>query len=446
MENLTEILKSSSLKTEESEVFYLKTVIDKLKFEGNELQSMTGKQSEGTGLRIRKDGKIGFVSSSDPEKDIIERTIASSEFGDTSPFKFAQKNIIFPDDGYLNENITALQMDSLIDKGENIIKEIRAFDKRIDVNITFEKAFEEVKLLTSSGFSGNYKKNYYYMMIKTELTRKNDIFQIYKGFSDRETIGREESFISDILFDIEHGMEVVKIENGKYPVLFAPDAIEDLLTSFISGVNGNKVYRKTSPLYAKLGEEIFDKRVTVCDDPTISGGTNSCPFDDEGTEAKKTVLIEKGILKGFLLDLKNARKLNMTPSGNAFRKNWISGRSYEFYPSINFACITIEPGNIPKENLLNDMKTGILAKMVPDFSMGNIQNGDFSGTIWSGYKIENGKIKGRLKNTVLTGNLYKLFKEQLLEMSSNIYYTMSSNSRVPYMLFKDVEVTSWTGN
>jgi PmbA protein len=441
MECLEKILDKSSSVTEESELFYLKNSSEKLEFEANELQSMTGKESEGTGLRVRKDGKIGFITSSRIEEDIIEKAILSAEFGDDSTFSFSGKHENFSSD-YIDRNIDNINIDTLVSRGEDIIKEIRSFDKKINVNITFEKRVEEVHLLTSGGFMGHYKKNHYSMFVRTEFTRENDIFEIWKGFSDRETAGKEERLVSELLFDIKHGMSVVKIQNGKYPVLFSPDVVEELLSIFVTGVDGNRIYRKTSPLYSKLGQEIFNETISIYDDPSIKGGANSCPFDDEGVVSQKTPLVEKGILKGFLLDLKNSVKLNMPSSGNGFRKNWITGRSYEYYPSINPSCITINPGSSSYEELLSSMKEGIFVKSVPDLCMGNIQNGDFAGTVIHGFKVEQGNISGRIKNTVISGNLYNLLKNQLLGMSKDLYYSISSGARVPYMLFRDVEVTS----
>lgn len=439
MEYLEKILDKSSSDTEESELFYLKNSSEKLEFEKNELQSMTGKESEGAGLRVRKDGKIGFVTSSKIDENIIEKAISSAEFGDDSRFSFSGKHEQCSGD-YRDRNVDNININSLVSRGEEIINKIRDFDKKINVNITFEKKEEEVHILTSPGFRGHYRKNYYSILVMTEFTRENDIFEIWKGFNDRETT--EKRLISELLFDIKHGLSVVKIQNGKYPVLFSPDAVEELFSIFVTGVDGNRVYRKTSPLYSKLGQEIFNESISIYDDPTIKSGTNSCPFDDEGVPSQKTPLVEKGVLKGFLLDLKNSVKLNMPSSGNGFRKNWITGRSYEYYPSINASCITINPGNSSYEELLSSIKEGILVKSAPDLSMGNIQNGDFAGTVIHGFKVEHGEIGGRIKNTVISGNLYNLLKNQLLGMSADLYYSMSSGARVPYMLFKDMEVTS----
>jgi len=180
----------------------------------------------------------------------------------------------------------------------------------------------------------------------------------------------------------------------------------------------------------------------IYDDPTLPGVDNYLPFDDEGVIARKTTLIENGILRNFLLDLKYGRELNMKSTGNSLRTMIFKDRSYDQYPSIYPTTVVIEPGEIKGSELLENIDRGILVNFAPNLFMGNTQNGDFSGTLLLGYKIEKGKIKGRVKNTVITGNIFDLMKDQLLEMSSDRKFSWSSEYKVPYMLFKDVNVTS----
>ena len=442
MEKLEKLLNLSKDKSEACELFYMKSFGDKLKFEANELQSMRAVQSEGAALRIRKNGKMGFATSTEQDETIIEKALESSEFGNKTEFDFAKEKLDFSPKDYIDEKIDKIQIEEFIERGESIIKNIRDFDSRINVNVLFEKISEETHLLTSSGFNENYRKNKLWMFIKTELTRENDIFETWNfkaGIPDEE---KEAELIKETIWKIKNGMDIVKIDSGKYPVLFHPEALYELMTSFISGVNGNKVFRKTSPLYSKLGEKIFDERFTIYDDGTCKGAINAIPFDDEGILSQKTLLVEKGVLRNFLVDLKNGKKLNMTPTGNASRSLWIGERDSKSYPGISPTTITMDSGNIPKADMIKGIKTGILLKSAPDFSMGNIQNGDFSGTVYLGYKIENGTVKGRVKNTVITGNLYNLFKDRLLEISRERAYSTSFESILPYVMFKDVEVTS----
>jgi PmbA protein len=207
---------------------------------------------------------------------------------------------------------------------------------------------------------------------------------------------------------------------------------------FFNGVNGEAIYRKTSPLTGKLNHEIFDKRITIYDDGTINGAFNSCPFDDEGIMSQKTLLVEKGFLKNFLTDIEYSGKLNMAPTGNGFRtKGMMSAyRSYKMYPAIRPSTMVMEPGTTSEADLISNIKKGVLIKNIKDFPVD--PNGDFSGVSERAYKIVNGKITGRVKNLKIRGNIYNLFKDKLLAISSDV--EISEEFRLPYMLFKDVEI------
>jgi len=437
MERLKNFLEKFVEKADSSELFYMNNFIDALSFEANELKKITNCQNEGMGLRVNKNKKIGFSISTGIKDNIMKEALENAEPGNISEFDFAKDRVNFSPEIYMDRHIENIELQSLIEEGEKIIREIREFDKKIKVNINFEKKLQKVYLLTSCGFSGNYKKNYYSISVTAKLAGNNDIFIVTDGFSDGKSIGREEKIAKKILSHIEQGVNTVKIDSGKYPVLFTTEALGCLFSNFIPAIKGDMVFKKISPLYSKEGEVIFDNRITICDDPTLPGVKNHIPFDDEGTEAQSTFIVEKGVLKNFLLDLEYGNKLNRPSTGNGLRKAFLKERNYEHYPSIYQTTITVEPGNILYEDLLENIDCGLLVK--DTISPFNI-NGDLSITVVQGYKIEKGKVKGRVKDTVISVNLFNLLEKKLLEITSDAEFTSSSEYRLPGMLFKDVDV------
>jgi len=436
MKKLKEILELASRKSEEWELFYMKSFVDKLTFEENEVESITSKQCEGTGLRVRKNGKPGFATSTKLSEDIVEKALEISEFGEKKDFKFAEKNINFSPENYINKELEELEILSLADRGEYITKKILEFNKRTNVIINFEKISEEVSLLTKGGFSGSYKKNRIWTDIRAGLIRKDDSFYTWQEYTGKIDEGK---IIKDTLFEMENGMDTAHIESGKYEILFSPEMTRFFMFLFLNGIIGKAIFTKTSPLASKQGEEIFDERITIYDDGTIPGVFDSYPFDDEGSACEKTILVEKGILKNFLLDLEYGKELNMSPTGNSFRNDSIffPWRSYKHYPVIGPSTMILEPGNVSASHLMSNIKTGLLIKDIRDF--GNDPNGDFSGAGTRTYKIEKGKITGRVKSAKITGNIYDLFKEKLVEISSDVQYF--KKFRLPFILFKDINIT-----
>src|SRR6185437_683478 len=114
-------------------------------------------------------------------------------------------------------------------------------------------------------------------------------------------------------------LKAVKVETQKVPVVFEPRTARGLLDHIFEAVHGMSVYRHESFLAGKLGEKVASENLTVIDDGTIPGLFGSSPFDDEGVPTRRTPIIERGVLKNYLLNTYTARKLNMKTTGNASR-------------------------------------------------------------------------------------------------------------------------------
>ena len=114
-------------------------------------------------------------------------------------------------------------------------------------------------------------------------------------------------------------LSAVKVETQKVPVVFEPRTARTLLDNIFEAVHGMSIYRHESFLAGKLGEKVASDDVTVIDDGTIPGLFGTSPFDDEGVPSRRTVVIERGVLKSYLLNTYAARKLGMKTTGNASR-------------------------------------------------------------------------------------------------------------------------------
>ncbi len=111
----------------------------------------------------------------------------------------------------------------------------------------------------------------------------------------------------------------VKVETQRVPVIFEPRTARSILGNIFDAIEGRSIYRQSSFLAGKLGEQVAAKNITVIDDGTLPGLFGTTPFDAEGLPTRRTVVIEKGILKNYLLNTYSARKLNMKSTGNASR-------------------------------------------------------------------------------------------------------------------------------
>jgi len=177
------------------------------------------------------------------------------------------------------------------------------------------------------------------------------------------------------------------------------------LTPIALAFNGKTVLEGVSPLQHRLGEQVFDKNLNLWDDATLAYRVGSSPCDDEGMPSQCTPLIERGVVSNFLYDLQTAALANTASTGNCRR---IGGS-----PKPAISSLVIEEGGISFEAMVEDMTEGLVIEQLIGADQGNLLSGDFSGNVLLGYKVENGKIIGRVKDTMISGNIYQVLKQPL---------------------------------
>ena len=140
------------------------------------------------------------------------------------------------------------------------------------------------------------------------------------------------------------------------------------------------------------------------DDATIAYRPESRSCDDEGMPTQCTPLIEQGAVANFLYDLQIAALAHTQSTGNGRRNRGA-------LPAPAATALVIAPGNTAFVEMVNDMKEGMVIEQLMGAEQGNILSGSFSGNVLLGYKVENGNIIGRVKDTMVSGNIYQVLKD-----------------------------------
>jgi PmbA protein len=174
-----------------------------------------------------------------------------------------------------------------------------------------------------------------------------------------------------------------------------------LIDHIFDAINGDAIYRHSSYLTGKLGEQIAGENITIVDDGTIVGGFGSSPFDGEGVPTRRTVVVERGVLKSYLLNSYTARKLKLQTTGNAARG--LTGN-----PSIGSGNFYLEPGTISPQEIISGIRSGLYVTEFLGFGV-NLVTGDFSRGA-SGLWIENGEFAYPVEEITVAGNLKDMFK------------------------------------
>lgn len=185
---------------------------------------------------------------------------------------------------------------------------------------------------------------------------------------------------------------------GVLPVVLGPGWPGVLLHEAIGhGLEGDFNRRQSSAFAGRIGERVASPSCTVVDDGTLPERRGSITIDDEGTPSQQNILIENGILKGYLLDKHNARLLGMQSTGNGRRE------SYAHLPLPRMTNTYMLPGNYPPEEIIASIDKGIYAV---NFAGGqvDITSGKFVFTTSEAYMVENGRITYPVKGATLIGN------------------------------------------
>jgi PmbA protein len=220
-------------------------------------------------------------------------------------------------------------------------------------------------------------------------------------------------------------------ETGKMPVIFTETVIHALLSRLFAAASPENLYNKVSPLCGRIGEQIVSDKLSIWQDPFDMEILSACAFDSEGTLTKKYAYIENGVFKAFPTDLNYAQKLSVEPTGNGFRG------SFEGLPMARPFSYSITPGKLSLKEMIASIDKGIIAQSLMGAHSGNILNGDYSVGVSTGFYVENGVIKGRVKDCMLSGNAYDTLKH--VSEIENKLHNMGSY-KLPAILLDKVSV------
>jgi len=402
---MEKILSLAKQAAEAAEVFTVASEETSVQFDANRLKHVEGKQSTTTYLRVIKNGRIGFaITSGDvKEEELVAMAVETAEFGMEAKFEFPGV-IKYPVVKTYDSSINAVTSAQMVKLGEELIAPLRENTPEIVCQAGVGRDIIIVKIKNSSGASAEYSKSIFSFGAEGTLVNGTDMLFVGESDASCHPILDTKIVTGLILRQLEYSKTQAKVQTGQMPVIFTPNGVAGaFMASLMSAFNGKTVLEGASPLGKKLGEVVFDTKLSMWDDTTIAFQPGSRPFDDEGVPSQRIPLIEKGKVTNFLYDLQTAGLAGKKSTGSAGR-----GRGL---PSPSPGALVISSGEMSFDDMVKDIKEGLIVEQLMGAEQGNILGGDFSGNVLLGYKIENGTIAGRVKDTMVSGNIYRLLKE-----------------------------------
>lgn len=223
-------------------------------------------------------------------------------------------------------------------------------------------------------------------------------FEFYDKIDVKE-VAREASRIASLAINADYcpgGDMPVIIDNGFGGVLFHEACGHGLEAEFVS--------KGISVFSGKIGEQVASPLVTAIDDGTLKNHWGTTNIDDEGVATKKNILIEDGVLKSYLVDSLNGKRMNLESTGSSRRQ------SYKYQPTSRMNNTYIANGKSTVEEIIGNTENGLYAKKLGGGSV-NPTTGDFNFAVMEAYLIKNGKIVKPLRGATLIGNGLKVLKD-----------------------------------
>jgi PmbA protein len=409
LEHLEEVLRSARKEAEQAEVFSVSSRAMPIQFEANELKQVQTKESSSTALRIFREGRIGFATASGGGdwEALVDMAVETSQFGSPASFQFPSRQD-YSEVSIFDPEVEEIAMERMVEIGKELIARIRGHTPDILCDVQVTRGTSSISFINSQGGEGRYGKSFFSLSLEGILVRDTDM--LFVGDSEnscRPDFTGIDGLADRVIWQLEMAKKKAAVSTRLLPVVFTPVGVASaLLSPLVLAFNGKSVLEGASPLKDRLEEHVFDKKLSLWDDATIAYGVGSYPFDDEGVSSRRVPLITSGIVANFLYDLQTASLAGTQSTGNGQR----AGGGF---PRPDISSLILSGGDVPFRAMVEDMKEGLIVEQVMGADQGNILGGDFGGNVLLGYKVVNGEIVGRVKDTMIAGNVYQVLKELL---------------------------------
>ncbi|MBD3881294.1 TldD/PmbA family protein [Phormidium tenue FACHB-886] len=382
---------------EAAEVFQSGSMSRPVFFEANRLKQLESSQAEGIALRLWQRGRPGLAvayGAVSPQA-LVDRALAISQLNEPEPIELATSatQIHYPDLG------VAVPVSQLVEWGKEAIALVREVYPEVLCAAEWECDMETTRLMNSRGLDCGYTDTTLSCFLSAEWVRGEDFLSVSDGQTQRDRLDPM-ALAQEVLQRLAWAQTNIAPPNGRVPVLFTAKAADMLWDTVQAALNGKQVIERASPWSDRLGEPVTSPILTLSQQP--DAGPFSCPFDDEGTPTRPITFIKNGTLQLFYTDRTIGRALGSGTTGNGFRPGLGS------YPTPGLFNLLIQPGFKSLSELIANLDQGIVIDQMLGGSAGI--SGEFSINVDLGYRVERGEIIGRVKDTMVAGNIYAALK------------------------------------
>jgi PmbA protein len=390
-------------------------------FESGRLKAAGISEQAGLNLRVVAGGRMGVAGTTSAKPDpeaLLARARASAELGEVVELAFpnASPPSLPPIPTFFDRTANA-SLAELIRMGKLLVERLSRPD--CQVNVSVEREVADTAVGNTAGARGEYRTTG--IAVTADVTRiaGDDVLMIYDQYVGADMPGDAdlETLVRSIETRLTAALNVVTPPDGALPVVFTPAGLAAVVLPLEQALSGKTVLQGSSPLAGKVGETLFDERLSIIDDPLTPGRPASRPVDDECVASRATALVERGRVGRFIYDLETAARAKTQSTGNGrrgvFGKPHIGYTNVLFYDVHGVGTQYAAPlqTHTLGGGLIQDIDDGLIVDDLIGVGQGNVISGAFSHPVGLAYRVQRGEITGRVKDAAVAGNAYDLLKK-----------------------------------
>jgi PmbA protein len=410
------VLDTARGKVDGADVLWRREEQTAVAFESGRLKAAGISEEAGVNLRVLADGRMGVAGTTaakpDP-KELVARARASAELGEIVELAFPSpgRHSPPPVPTYFDRTANA-SLDELIHMGRRLVERLARPD--CQVNVAVEREIADTAVGNTAGARGEYRGTG--IAVTADITRiaGDDVLMVYDQYvgADMPSDADLEALVRSVETRLIVALKIVAPPDGALPVVFTPAGLAAVVLPLEQALSGKTVLQGSSPLAGKVGQALFDARLSIVDDPLTPGRPLSRPVDDECVPSRSTGLVERGVVGRFVYDLETAARAKTESTGNGRRG--VFGKPHIGYTNILFRGSdgARATGQIAQlgGGLIGDIDDGLIVDDLIGVGQGNVISGAFSHPVGLAYRVQRGEITGRVKDAAVAGNAYDLLK------------------------------------
>ena len=408
------LLESARARVDGADALWRREEQTAVTFESGRLKSAGISEEAGLNLRVLAKGRMGVAGTTaakpDP-KELVARAAASAELGESVDLAFPAPSpqSLTPIPTFFDRTANA-SLAELIRMGRLLVE--RLARPECQVNVSVQREVADTAVGNTAGARGEYRATG--IGVTAEITRiaGDDVLMIYDQYvgADLPSDADLETLVRSIETRLTAALKIVTPPDGALPVVFTPAGLAAVVLPLEQALSGKTVLQGSSPLAGKVGETLFDARLSIFDDPLTPGRPSSRPIDDECVPSRATGLVERGAVGRFVYDLETAARAKTQSTGNGRRG--VFGK-----PHIGYTNVLLRGGDghvtgVPLlgGGLIADIQDGLIVDDLIGVGQGNVISGAFSHPVGLAYRVQRGEVTGRVKDAAVAGNAYDLLK------------------------------------